>query len=69
MTKPVDTSVCPLCQQQNYCGVNDTEACWCTKSKIPEQLLEQIPVALRQKACICQACVDKFNFELAKSAD
>jgi len=55
---------CPLCHQPNDC-VLCTETgykapCWCAKIKIPEELIAQISPDLRNKACICRACVTSF---------
>lgn len=52
---------CPLCQQGNYCGVNEADPCWCTTTKIPTALIEQVPIEQKNKSCICASCVDKFN--------
>lgn len=57
--------MCPLCQANNYCGVNDTKPCWCMAESIPKPLLEKVPPNLKNKACICKACVEKFNLENA----
>lgn len=61
MNKPIDDTLCPLCQLTNHCGVNNEEPCWCTQTKVPEKLIEQVPEHLQNKACICQQCINKFN--------
>ncbi|WP_245987845.1 cysteine-rich CWC family protein [Cohnella lupini] len=34
--------------------------CWCSKVvEFPREILELIPAEQRNKACICQACIDK----------
>ncbi|WP_284244427.1 cysteine-rich CWC family protein [Thalassotalea insulae] len=66
MPASIDSSICPLCQQQNHCGVNNAEPCWCTKSKMPAKLLAQVPKQLQKKSCICQACLKKFNLNNIK---
>ncbi|WP_441003511.1 cysteine-rich CWC family protein [Pseudocolwellia agarivorans] len=57
---------CPLCQQNNYCAVDSDEPCWCMNTKIPTELIEQVPSEQRNQSCICASCVNKFN-QLAKS--
>ncbi|MBA6234473.1 MULTISPECIES: cysteine-rich CWC family protein [unclassified Colwellia] len=53
---------CPLCNNQNLCGVsNTTKPCWCTLEKVPSALIQGVPDAEKGKSCICQACIKKFN--------
>ncbi|MEW6991901.1 cysteine-rich CWC family protein [Colwelliaceae bacterium 6441] len=66
MNTKIDDSLCPLCQLNNQCGVNDAEPCWCTTTEIASELLKNIPVHLRNKSCICKSCADKFNLEHIK---
>ncbi len=61
MSESTLTKYCPLCQQDNDCGVKGSEPCWCTVTRIAPELLEQIPEQLRRKACVCKTCADKFN--------
>lgn len=61
-----EAKFCPLCQANNKCGVNDKEPCWCMKEKIPTELIEKVPSLARNKACICQACVEKYHFKNIK---
>jgi hypothetical protein len=61
MISTVNQSQCPLCQQNNLCGVNDKEACWCVSSSIKRELLALVPKELSGKSCVCQQCIDKFN--------
>lgn len=69
MTEVVDSSVCPLCQLANQCGVNEVEPCWCTKEKVPEALIAQVSDKYLNKSCICQDCIEKYNLaiELSKA--
>lgn len=55
----VNEDRCPLCDSLNQCDVVSGD-CWCFHKKVPHALLDQIPAALRGKACICQKCVDQF---------
>ncbi|HXI69004.1 MAG TPA: cysteine-rich CWC family protein [Verrucomicrobiae bacterium] len=64
-TKAFDAGQCPLCGQANACQLCTVAAykgpCWCAKVKIPDELIAQVPADLRNKACICRACVMKFH--------
>jgi hypothetical protein len=59
---PVLPSVCPLCGQPNQCAMAQREGdsapvpCWCTNVVFTAELLQRIPEAARNKACVCQAC-------------
>jgi len=66
MAEQINESQCPLCQSNNFCGVDDEAGCWCTKEKVPQALIEQVPPHLTRKACICQKCIKKYHFDLAK---
>ncbi|MGB1263191.1 MAG: cysteine-rich CWC family protein [Cognaticolwellia sp.] len=57
----IDQSQCPLCQQNNLCGVNGSTPCWCVNSDIKRELLQQVPAELSGKSCVCQPCINKFN--------
>ncbi|QQE10610.1 cysteine-rich CWC family protein [Planctomycetota bacterium] len=59
----INEKLCPLCNQPNNCHMHQTEAgeCWCIAVTIPQELLDQIPEYLKNKACICKTCVDNFN--------
>jgi hypothetical protein len=61
MTKNLDASHCPLCQQNNYCDVASSQGCWCTQEKVPNALIQQVPDGKKGKSCICQTCIKKFN--------
>jgi hypothetical protein len=73
MTPSVDSTAdptrCPLCGEPNDCQLCTTDAykgpCWCTKVKIPEELLARVPAELRNRACICRKCVTQFHREQA----
>jgi hypothetical protein len=59
---PLLPSVCPLCGQPNQCAMEQGEGdaapvpCWCTNVVFTAELLQRIPEAARNKACVCQAC-------------
>lgn len=66
-----DAARCPLCGKPNDCQLCTQAAykgpCWCTKAKIPEELLARVPDEARNKACICRECVSAFHREQAIS--
>lgn len=62
MQTTLDQTLCPLCQDNNLCGINNDEPCWCVSSDIKRELLDSVPIALVKKSCICKKCIDKFNF-------
>lgn len=57
----LDTSICPLCKQKNFCAVNDSNGCWCMNTNIPPALLAKLPKESRNKSCICNACIEHFK--------
>jgi hypothetical protein len=61
----LDPTLCPLCGGENNCRLCsaecDKDSCWCAKVNVPPALLEQVPSALKNQACICQPCVMKFH--------
>jgi hypothetical protein len=62
-----DAGRCPLCGQPNgcqLCTVADYKgSCWCAKVEISEALLAQVPAELRNRACICRACIESFRLQ------
>lgn len=55
----VDVATCALCGSANDCGLARGETtCWCFEVVVPPSLLAQIPEALRDRACVCRACVE-----------
>ena len=58
---------CPLCGEANDCQLCSPAAykgsCWCARVEMPEQLLARVPENLRNRACICRDCVEKFQRE------
>jgi hypothetical protein len=40
---------------------NSSEPCWCNDVVIPEQLLELIPLAMKDKSCICLSCINLYK--------
>jgi prepilin-type N-terminal cleavage/methylation domain-containing protein/prepilin-type processing-associated H-X9-DG protein len=62
-----DPAVCPLCGGANGCQLCTPDvykgACWCARVEMPAELLARVPENLRNRACICRACVEKFHRE------
>ena len=64
-TDPLDPCRCPLCGASNGCAManagpntsQSTQPCWCTQEQFSAQLLQQVPATAKNRACICQACV------------
>jgi cysteine-rich CWC protein len=56
-SQPVDPTRCPLCGQDNTCGMASGAAtCWCFATEVPAEVLERVPPALRGLACVCEPC-------------
>ena len=59
---PVLASVCPLCGQPNRCAMEQRQGdaapvpCWCTTAVFTPDLLQRIPEAARNVACVCRTC-------------
>ncbi len=58
---------CPLCGVANECQLCSPAAykgqCWCACEEISTELLARVPENFRNRACICQPCVEKFRLE------
>jgi hypothetical protein len=53
----VDPQRCPLCGSDNQCGVaRGRGTCWCFTRPIPDAVLEKVPPAARERACVCETC-------------
>lgn len=65
MANNEDIAPCPLCGKSNDCQLCTAAAyqgsCWCQEMEIPAPLLARVPADLRNKACICRACVTEFH--------
>ncbi|NQZ20691.1 MAG: cysteine-rich CWC family protein [Colwellia sp.] len=61
MTLNPNVSHCPLCQQKNRCEIASLQGCWCLLEKVPKALIQQVSDEDKDKVCICQACIKKFN--------
>jgi prepilin-type N-terminal cleavage/methylation domain-containing protein/prepilin-type processing-associated H-X9-DG protein len=63
---------CPLCGAANECQLCSPAAykgrCWCADEEIPRELLASVPENLRDRACICHVCIEKFKLKKSLSA-
>lgn len=60
----VDPHRCPLCGGPNNCAVAidpDAPDCWCSRTRVPDELRAQVPEAARDVACVCARCVAAAN--------
>jgi hypothetical protein len=66
-----DPGQCPLCRRSNDCQLCTSAAykgpCWCARANISSALLDQVPPDLKNKACICRACIFAFERETLKA--
>ena len=65
-SKPIDEARCPVCGEDNRCGVlqgSDIRTCWCMSTAIPRELRDRVPAEQAGKACICAACVARYHEE------
>jgi hypothetical protein len=67
-TTPMDPSRCPLCGGDNRCAMELEKAsgqaqppCWCVSETFSPGLLAQLPLQAQHQACICGACLARFN--------
>jgi len=63
---PPNPAICPLCGQGNQCAMEVEQAtgvqqpaCWCTRATFSQALLDTVPLAARDNACICARCASK----------
>ena len=60
-------SRCPLCGGPNDCQLctpgMHKGPCWCVKMEMSAALLARVPEEFRNRACICQNCVENFQRE------
>jgi hypothetical protein len=53
--------ICPICQSNNRCDVDNANGCWCMTIEVRTELIESLAVSDKDKRCICQACIEKFK--------
>lgn len=61
MKQPIDTTICPLCGQDNNCMAPDHQSCWCNDVSIPDALIALVPSHLKRQSCICRSCIESFQ--------
>ena len=66
----LDATICPLCQSQNRCAVQQGETielCWCSTQAFPAKaVIDDAKLAnklLDSRSCLCQACIKKLMLE------
>ncbi len=55
-----EEKTCPLCGKDNLCKHGES-TCWCTRTVVPKHVIDLVPEDKKGKACICQACVEKYS--------
>ncbi len=53
-----DPARCPLCGEENRCGVAaGSSSCWCFEAPpVPGEVLARVPAEAQGVACVCQRC-------------
>ncbi|MGI3131033.1 cysteine-rich CWC family protein [Halopseudomonas pachastrellae] len=54
------SQTCPFCQQENSCAASSGD-CWCFRLSVPPAMLALLPAELRDRDCICQACISAYQ--------
>ena len=54
-------TICPLCKENNACGIEEARECWCMQTSIPIALLNKVPDTQVNQVCICANCITKYN--------
>lgn len=63
MSSKTDKKICPICKQENNCGLLQGKLqCWCFNREFPSQLLEIF--SEKELSCICEKCLKNFKNEL-----
>lgn len=55
---------CPICGEDSRCGMEAGKPvgeCWCNARRFPPEIITLVPEALRERACICEACLAGFE--------
>ncbi len=57
MVEGVDPDRCPLCGNENECGLRaGSKTCWCFSEKLLPGVLDSIPPEAQRAACLCKKC-------------
>lgn len=60
----IEKGKCPICGKNNGCAFMtgaDPKSCWCMTTKVPKDLLSNIPDEHRNISCICRSCVQNYE--------
>lgn len=52
---------CPICHQNNHCGVNQPSQCWCMNTDITAEMSLLFADKKSNKLCFCIQCVTIFK--------
>jgi len=61
MSKIKESSLCPICENDNYCEIDSEKECWCLSTEFPKNLFDALADNEKNQRCICQACIEKFK--------
>ena len=66
-------ALCPACGARNDCTLADprtaTQPCWCFTACIDPAVIEALPPALRNQACLCPRCAQAIALPQATPAN
>jgi broad specificity phosphatase PhoE len=65
---PPDPTRCPLCGEENACGIAAGESvadCWCYGESLGREALARVAPSSRNRVCICARCAE-LNWESAE---
>lgn len=58
----IDAHHCPLCGDNNQCGIAaGDKSCWCFSQPVPQGVLQKLPAEARGVACVCRVCAMSQN--------
>lgn len=57
MSDIYDPDRCPLCGEDNHCGMRaGSKTCWCYSAKLLPGVIERLPPEAQHVACLCEKC-------------
>ncbi|WP_240842088.1 cysteine-rich CWC family protein [Acidaminobacter sp. JC074] len=60
----IEKGKCPICGKTNQCAITlgeEPSTCWCMTTKVPKDLVSNIPDEFRNISCVCRECVKNYN--------
>lgn len=67
-----DSQRCPLCGNDNTCGLTTSPSgqgtCWCFSRPANPDALKRLPADLRNQACLCPRCLQQLHDETTSNA-